>query len=106
MRGVNRKTRTNQIRKPRPTRETKVQPSTRGPRRSAPVVAELERYAEVGLAQQPHHFLEVVARRGRDAELVALDAGLNFLELVVLEELDDVARLLGGDALLQRAVLT
>src|SRR6188472_515412 len=103
MRGVNRKTRTNQTRKARPTSETKVHPST--VRSSAPVVAELEGHAEVGFAEQPHHLLKLVARGRRDAELIALDAGLDLLELAVLEELDDLASLLGRDPLLKRDVL-
>src|SRR5688572_33212216 len=105
MRGVKRRTRTNQVRKARPTSETKVQPSMSGCGGSAPVVAELERDSEISFPEEPHHFLELVTRRGGDAKLIALDAGLDLLELVVLEELDDVAGLLGRNALLQRDVL-
>src|SRR5512134_2144087 len=71
----------------------------------ASVVAELQRHAEIGFPEQAHHFLELVPRRGCDAKLIALDARLDLLELAVLEELDDVARLVRRDPLLQRDLL-
>ena len=83
----------------------------RSERRPAPValsaiVAELERDAEVLLPQHAHDFLQVVFRRRGDAQLIALDGRLYLLQLGVFDELDDVARLLGGDALLQRDLLS
>ena len=53
-------------------------------------------------AQEPHCFLKFVLRRRRDTHLVRLYRGLHFLELVVLDELDDVFRGFGGNPLLQR----
>src|SRR5262245_51229896 len=68
----------------------------------AAVVAELERNAEVVLAQQADRLLEVVFRRGRHAHLVRLDGRLDLFQLPVLEELDDVSGGFGWYALLQR----
>ena len=56
------------------------------------------------LLQQLHHGLQVVLVLAADPQLVALDGGLD-LELRALDELDDLAGLLGGDALLQRDLL-
>ena len=64
------------------------------------VVAELERDAEVVLPQTPHGILEVVFRGRRHADLIALDAGLDLLEFLVLEKFHDLARRLNGNALL------
>src|SRR5207249_602196 len=60
--------------------------------------------AEVALLQEPDHLLEVVAVLARDADLVLLDRGLH-LELRVLDEADDLPRLLDRDPLLERDLL-
>src|SRR2546422_6285416 len=70
----------------------------------ATVVRELDRDAEVALLQEPDHLLEVVAVLARDADLVLLDRGLH-LELRVLDEADDLPRLLDRDPLLERDLL-
>src|SRR5262245_13636874 len=78
-------------------------------RRSEPlpaVVPELERHAEVAIAQQAHHFLELVLRRRGDAKLVALNGRLYFPQFGLLDELDDIARLFHRNTLLQRDFLT
>src|SRR5262249_53829097 len=70
---------------------------------TAPSVAEvdeLHRDGEVLPAQPLHHGLQVVALLPRDADLVALDRRLH-LELRVLHQLHDLARLVDRDALLQ-----
>src|SRR6516165_7130616 len=72
----------------------------RGSTASVPEVDELHGDAEVVLPQQLHHRLQVVALLARDAHLVALDRDLH-LHLGVLHELDDLARFLDRDALLE-----
>ena len=57
-----------------------------------PVIAELEGDAEVVAAEQPDDVLQLVFGGRGDAQLIALDAGLHLLQLLILEELDDVAR--------------
>src|SRR6185436_2575379 len=79
---------------PRPPRRPAVA------KRSLPVVGELHVDAEVGVLQHPHDGLEIVPVLARDADLLALDGGLD-LELAALDDLHDLARLLRGDALLQ-----
>src|SRR3989304_367976 len=76
-----------------------------GPRRvrrqpALPAVAELQRHAEILLAEQPHHRLQLVLRRRADAELVALDRRLDLLQLPVLQELHDLTGRLGRNPLL------
>ena len=56
------------------------------------------------LAQQLDDRLQRVAVAAGDAHEIALDGGLH-LQLAVLDLLDDLARLLDGDALLQRDLL-
>ncbi len=48
--------------------------------------------------------LEVVFRGGGDADLIALDRGLDLLQLLVLQELDDLLRRFARDAL-RRSIL-
>ena len=67
-----------------------------------PVVAELQRDAEIVVAQRLHRLLQVVLRRRADAHLIGLDRRLDLLQLLVLDELDDLARRLDRDALLNR----
>src|SRR5918995_2181190 len=67
-----------------------------------PVVAELEGDAEVVAAQEANDILQLVFRSRRDAQLIPLDARLHLLQLLVFEELDDVARGVAGNPLLQR----
>src|SRR4030095_5724330 len=91
----------------RPTDAEGVRPTgaKRRPLSSSSIVAEPPRDAEILLAQLSHRFLKVVARRRRDAQLIALNRRLHFLQLGILQELHDIARLLGGNALLQGALL-
>src|SRR5271169_3238226 len=63
------------------------------------VIGVLHVDAEVGFAQEVHHFLERVAILTGDAHEVALDGRLHLL-LAVLDDAHDLARLLDGDALL------
>src|SRR5262249_3787218 len=67
---------------------------------SVPEVDELHGDAEVALAQQLHHGLQVVALLARHPHLIALDGDLH-LELGVLHLLDYLARLLDRDPLLE-----
>src|SRR5262249_10302372 len=78
------------------------QPSvTRGTRRgSVTSVRQLDRDAEVPIPQRLDHGLEIVLLLAGDSDLVALDRRLN-LELRILHELHDLARLLDRDALLE-----
>src|SRR5262249_37032242 len=78
------------------------QPSvTRWTRRgSVTLICELDGDAEVGFAQEPHDRLEIVALLAADAQLIALDGDLD-LQLRVLHALHHLARLVGGDALLE-----
>src|SRR5215218_4895200 len=64
----------------------------RGPRRRLPVVPELELDAEILLPQERHGLLKVVARRRGDADLIALNGRLHFLELRVLDRGGDLLR--------------
>src|SRR5687768_1735480 len=64
-------------------------------RRSA-VVAEFELDAEVFVAEKGHCGLKVISRRGRDADLIALNRRLHLLELRILDR--------GGDFLCGVAV--
>src|SRR5437764_1220280 len=66
------------------------------------VVAELQGDTEVVLAELPHRFLKFVLRRRADPHLIRLDRGLDFLELAILDELDDLARRFDWDSLLNR----
>src|ERR1041385_405954 len=65
------------------------------------VVDELHVDPEIALAQQLDGRLEHVAVTAGDPHKVAVDRGL-YLELAVLDRLDDLARLFDWDALLQR----
>src|SRR5262245_9190016 len=67
-------------------------------------VDELHRDPEVAVAQQLDHALQVVALLPGHAHLIGLDGRLD-LELRILDQLDDLARLVGGDAFLEREVL-
>src|SRR5215510_9660014 len=67
-----------------------------------PVVAELKRDAEVVLAQRAHRGLQFVFRRRAHAHLIGLNRRLHLLQLLVLDELDDLARGFDRDALLDR----
>ena len=49
----------------------------------------MQRNAEVVAAQMTHRLLKVILRRRAHANLVGLNRGLHFLQLQVLEELDD-----------------
>jgi hypothetical protein len=66
------------------------------------VVRELDREVEVLAPDQGLHGLQVVALLRGDAELVALDLGLDALRALVADELGDLLGVLRGDALLQR----
>src|SRR5262245_51604161 len=75
----------------------------RKPRRLlSAVVAEVQRDPEVLLAQRSYRFLEIIARRRRDADLVALDGRLNFFQLLFLDVLHDLPGGVDRDALLDR----
>src|SRR5437773_9872559 len=65
------------------------------------VVAELECNPEVAAAEEAHGLLELVFGGGADAELVALDIGLDLLELLLFEELYNFSRVVTVDALLE-----
>src|SRR5262245_3672930 len=67
---------------------------------SVPEVRELQRDAEVVPAQQLDHGLQIILLLTRHPHLIALDGDLH-LELGVLDQLHDLTRLVGGDALLQ-----
>src|SRR5213593_2298346 len=69
-------------------------------RGSVTEVRELHGDAEVVLAEQRHDRLQLVLLLARDPQLVTLDGDLD-LELRVLHQLHDLARLVGGDALLE-----
>src|SRR6266480_4931284 len=69
-------------------------------RGSVTEVRELHGDAEVALAQKLDDRLQLVLLLARDAHLVALDGDLH-PELRVLHQPDDLARLVGGDALLE-----
>src|SRR5262245_46576525 len=64
-----------------------------------PVVRELHVDPQIRLLQSPDHGLQVVPVLARDPHLVGLDGGLD-LDLHPLDDLYDLARLLGRDALL------
>src|ERR1035441_1855827 len=68
------------------------------------VVGELDVDAEVGVAQQLDYALQGVAVATADAHQVALDGRLHF-QFAVLDLAHDLARLLDGNALLQRDLL-
>src|SRR5579862_5486740 len=68
------------------------------------VVGELHVDAEVFTAQQRDHFLQRVAIFARDPHQVALDGRLHLL-LAVFNHFHNLARLFGGNALLQRDFL-
>src|SRR5215831_7680100 len=76
----------------------------RGARSVGTVIGELHVDAEIALAQQLDNRLQHIAVLARHAHEVALDRGLH-LQLAVLDLLDDLARLLRSDALLQRDLL-
>src|ERR1700728_429337 len=64
------------------------------------VVDELQRHLEVGLFQHRDDGLQVVALLAGDADLVALDLGLDGLGTLVANELGDLLGILAVDALL------
>src|SRR2546421_5468037 len=74
-------------------------------RSGASVAVELERDPEVLVAQEGDDLLQVVARLADDADLVLVDRGLD-LDLRVLDQPHDLLRLLDGNALLERDLLT
>src|SRR5919108_5121955 len=68
------------------------------------IVDELERDAEVGLLQKRDDLLERVPALAGHADLLALNGGLDALQVGVLDLLDDRFRLLLVDALHDRDV--
>ena len=64
---------------------------------SVPEVRELEGDAEVAFAQLRDDVLQVVALLAADAQLVTLGLALDTLEPEILDELVELARLVGGD---------
>src|SRR6185503_6604454 len=68
------------------------------------VIGELHVDAEIALAQHLDHRLQDVAVASRDPHKIALDRRLH-LQLAVFDLLDDLARFLGWDPLLQRDFL-
>src|SRR6476469_9051311 len=73
--------------------------SSRAACRSA-VVVELERDVEVRSAEQLLHRLQVVALLAADPQLVSLDLRLDALGALVADQLGDLLRGVGLDALL------
>src|ERR1022692_463434 len=71
---------------------------------NGPVIGELHVDAEIGVAHQLDDALQCVAVATADAHQVALDGGLH-LQFAVLDLAHDLARLLDGNALLQRDLL-
>src|SRR5690606_32682498 len=71
------------------------------PRAVSAVVGELERDVEVLALEQPDDLLEVVALLAGDAKLVALDLRFDALGALVADDLADLLRVLGADALLE-----
>src|SRR5213594_3368705 len=69
-------------------------------RGSVTEVRELHGDAEVALAQELDDRLQLVLLLARDPHVIPLDGDLD-LELGVLHQLHDLARLVGGDALLE-----
>src|SRR5687768_8483680 len=69
-------------------------------RQCSAVVVELHRDVEVGALQQLLHRLQVVPLLAADPQLVALDLGLHALGALVADELGDLLRDVGLDALL------
>src|SRR5688572_14640437 len=70
-----------------------------------PVVAKLQRDAEIFRSQRLHGALQIVFRRRADAHLIALDRGLHLLQLEILQVFDDLPGRVGRNALLQRNYL-
>src|ERR1700744_3127015 len=68
-----------------------------------PVVDELQRDGEVGFLQHRDDGLQVVALFAGDADLVALDLGLDGLGPLVADELGDLLGVLAADALFEGA---
>src|SRR5690242_18298466 len=64
-----------------------------------PIVDELQRHVQVGVAQQRLHGLQIVTLLAADADLVALDLGLDVLGALVADELGDLLGVLAADAL-------
>src|SRR5688572_4804448 len=71
----------------------------------AAIVVELQRDAEVLVAQQRDDLLQIVSRLAGHADLVLVDRRLH-LDLRVLDEPDDLLRLLDRDPLLERDLLS
>src|SRR5690606_379830 len=67
-----------------------------------PVVDELQVDVEVAALEQGDHGLQVVAALGLHAQLVALDLALHALGALVADDLADLLRVLGRDAVLER----
>ena len=72
---------------------------------SVPEVLELERDAEVGGLERGHHRLQVVALLARHPHRVALGLARHALRRLRLDQLVDLAGLVGGDADLDRGHL-
>ncbi len=87
--------------KPTARRSSGLQPRRS---RSIPEIVELQRDLKLGLAQQRHRLLQVVALLAADPQLVAVDLGLD-LELGLLERGDDLLRQFLLDALLDGDLL-
>src|SRR6476660_1778205 len=67
-----------------------------------PVVSELQLDTEILRLEQANRRLQLVLRGRRDPQLIALDRGLDLLELLVLDVLHDVVRRFDRNPLLQR----
>src|ERR1700761_4380978 len=68
-----------------------------------PVVDELQRDVEVGFLEHRDDGLQVVALFAGDADLIALDLGLDGLGSLVADELGDLLGVLTADALFEAA---
>src|SRR5215471_12984492 len=68
------------------------------------IIRELHIDAKVAGFQRGNHLLQGIAIAARDPDRVALDRGLHF-RLGVLDQLDDILRLLLGNALLNLRAL-
>src|SRR5699024_2136305 len=72
-----------------------------GPSSYLAVVDELDRDIQIGALDQGDHGLQVVALLTRDAQLIALDLGLDALGPLIADQLRDLLRVLGRDPLAQ-----
>ena len=87
----------------RPAREIRrrAESTGSGPSARLAVIAELERDAEVMLAQQAHRVLKIIFRGRRYPNLISLYRRLYLFQLSFLQELDDFLGGVRRDALLQ-----